>query len=131
MRRRVYGTGGGRARRAAVAGRNSPWRYGTIAGVKPVELDVHESPAIEALAEQVNRTGEERLLCRDGKVLARVLPPKPGPADGKRRRLRKTAAERRAAFLGSAGGWAHLDTDALVERIYESRRLSTKPPLEL
>ncbi len=36
------------------------------------------------------------------------------------------------AFRTAAGGWKGLvDTDKLITDIYESRRLSTKPPIEL
>ena len=35
------------------------------------------------------------------------------------------------AFLSSAGGWQDLDTDKLVANIYESRRISSRPPVEL
>jgi hypothetical protein len=36
------------------------------------------------------------------------------------------------AFRAAAGGWKGLiDTDKLIADIYESRRLSTKPPVEL
>ena len=34
-------------------------------------------------------------------------------------------------FLSSAGGWSDVDTDKLVEEIYESRRLSARLPVEL
>jgi hypothetical protein len=35
------------------------------------------------------------------------------------------------AFLSSAGGWKDVDTDKLVRDIYESRRQSSRPPVEL
>lgn len=35
------------------------------------------------------------------------------------------------AFRSAAGGWADVDTDRLKELLYESRKLSTRPPVEL
>jgi len=35
------------------------------------------------------------------------------------------------AFLSAAGTWRDVDTDALVRDIVESRRLSSRPPVEL
>ncbi|MBI3943376.1 MAG: hypothetical protein HY326_10225 [Chloroflexi bacterium] len=47
------------------------------------------------------------------------------------RRRRKTEADR-AAFLASAGGWRDLvDTEKLKADIYESRRISSRPPVEV
>ncbi len=42
---------------------------------------------------------------------------------------RKTAADL-AAFRAAAGGWADVDTDALIEFLYESRG-SSRPPVDL
>ena len=35
------------------------------------------------------------------------------------------------AFLTSAGGWADFDIDAFLKANEESRRLNTRPPVEL
>jgi hypothetical protein len=41
-------------------------------------------------------------------------------------------AEDYAAFRSAAGGWKDLiDVDRFIEDIYESRRISTRPPVEL
>ncbi len=47
-----------------------------------------------------------------------------------RRRRRKTRADYEA-FLSAAGSWHKVDTDRLVSDIYESRRLSSRPPVQL
>ena len=52
------------------------------------------------------------------------------PMRARRRGRRKTAADR-AAFRSAAGGWADVDTDALVETLYESRSQSSRPPVNL
>ena len=57
---------------------------------------------------------------------------KPAPVRKSRRRGRKITAADHAAFLSAAGGWQGLvDTDQLIEDIYESRRMSSRPPVEL
>lgn len=35
------------------------------------------------------------------------------------------------AFRSSFGGWADVDTDSLKKALYESRQLSTRPPVTL
>ena|SRR5436190_22716760 len=53
-----------------------------------------------------------------------------GTRGTKHKRNRRNAD--REAFLASLGGWKDLvDTDKLVEDIYESRRISTRPPIRL
>ncbi|MEA2573007.1 MAG: hypothetical protein QOH93_305 [Chloroflexia bacterium] len=47
------------------------------------------------------------------------------------RRSRRSPANREA-FLSTAGGWKDLvDTDRLIENIYESRSISSRPPIQL
>ena len=91
-------------------------------------IDVRDLPDLEQLAEEVRRTGEPRMLRRADEELAMIVPvPKRRRPAGRV----KTAADRKA-FLSSAGGWRDLvDTDQLVADIYESRRLSSRPPVEL
>lgn len=38
---------------------------------------------------------------------------------------------RKGIARSAGGGWADLDTDQLIEDIYESRRISSRPPVEL
>lgn len=52
------------------------------------------------------------------------------PLRARRRSRRKTAADL-AALRAAAGGWADVDTDALIETLYESRRQSSRPPVDL
>jgi hypothetical protein len=47
---------------------------------------------------------------------------------------RKVQAETEAdyeAFRSAAGRWSNIDTDKLIEDIYESRTISLRPPVEL
>lgn len=57
---------------------------------------------------------------------------KPFPTKRARRRGRVITDADYEAFLSSAGSWKGIvDTDKLVADIYESRRLSSRPPVEL
>jgi hypothetical protein len=52
------------------------------------------------------------------------------------RRPRRVQRSKRSptneAFLSTAGGWKDLvDTDRLIEDIYESRNISSRPPIQL
>jgi hypothetical protein len=60
---------------------------------------------------------------------AAVLRPLPARKASRRRRVVTDADY--AAFLSSAGGWAEVDTEKLKHDIAESRRLSSRPPVEL
>jgi antitoxin (DNA-binding transcriptional repressor) of toxin-antitoxin stability system len=90
-----------------------------------IAVDIADSDGIAALADAVSRSGHEHLLCREGEVLARVVPER---APGERHP--SPTADDRAAFLASAGGWADIDADELIERIYDQRRASVRPPFE-
>ncbi|HET7036974.1 MAG TPA: hypothetical protein VFI42_14920 [Thermomicrobiaceae bacterium] len=94
---------------------------------QPRAIDVADFPELRRIADEVNQTGEPRLLQRDGEDLAIIV-----PITELRRPSRrpKTEADYQA-FLSSAGGWADLDTDKLVADIYADRRRSNRPPLEL
>jgi len=94
----------------------------------PKTIDITDVPDILRLAEEVSRSNQPRILQRAGEDLAVVLPVGSRP---KRRRGAKTEAEL-AAFRASAGGWKGLvDTDQFIKDVYESRRISTRPPVEL
>src|SRR5690242_3019011 len=48
-----------------------------------------------------------------------------------RRRGRKRTAADHEAFLSAFGGWSDFDLDTFLENIYESRRSSSRPLVEL
>ena len=92
-------------------------------------IDVSSSPELLRIAEEVGASGEARLLRRDDKDLAVVVPVS---APAKPRKVgRKLSDEDRKAFLSAAGGWKDVDTDKLLEDIYASRRVSDRPPVDL
>jgi hypothetical protein len=91
-------------------------------------IDISNDPELLKLAEEVHTTHEPRILRRDDEDLAVLMPVTPKRT---RRRQEKTKADYEA-FHASAGGWKDLvDTDKLIADIYESRRHSSRPPVEL
>jgi hypothetical protein len=91
-------------------------------------IDVEEMPELDRVAQEVSSTGEALLLRKRGKDLAVVGPAEWIHAAGSRRVRTEADLE---AFLRTAGGWQDVDTDRLLEDIQESRKLQTRPPVEL
>jgi hypothetical protein len=91
-------------------------------------IDISDSPEVLRLAEEVRRAGEPHMLGRDGEHLAVVVPL---PQPKKHRRGHTLSEADYEAFHSTAGGWKDIDTDKLIENIYESRRISTRPPVDL
>jgi hypothetical protein len=94
-----------------------------------VSVDISNFPALVELVEEVASSGKPRLLRRDSEDVAVLMPLL--PASTPRRKSRAKTRADYEAFLTSAGSWANVDTDTLVEDIYESRRASTRSPVEL
>ncbi len=90
-------------------------------------MDISDAPELLRLVEEVRRAGEPRVLQRDGQDVA-VVAPLPEP---KRNRERAPSEADYEAFRSAAGSWADVDTDALIENIYETRRRSNRSPVEL
>ena|SRR5712692_3712053 len=92
-------------------------------------IDISSVPDLVRIAEEVRTTGRPRILRRNGEDMAIVIP----IALGSRRKVKRTRTKADYdAFLLAAGGWKGLvDADKLLADIYESRALSTKPPIEL
>ncbi len=92
-------------------------------------IDISNTPDLLRLAEEVAESGKPRVLRRADEDVAVLLPiKKPAP---RRRTGRKKTTEDYAAFRSSAGGWKDVDVDTLLEDIYESRNISTRPPVDL
>ena len=91
-------------------------------------IDISHVPELLRIVEEVRATNEPRVLRREGEDLAILVP----SSSTKRTRPRraKTTADYEA-FRSAAGSWRDVDTDKLVSEIYESRRRSTRPPVEL
>src|SRR5581483_5865934 len=95
---------------------------------QPKTLDVSDVPDVLSLAEEVHRAGEPTILQCAGVDLAVIIPL---PQPGKRQQRRALSKADYEAFRSAAGGWHDIDTDKLIENIYESRRLSIRPPIDL
>ncbi len=74
-------------------------------------------------------SGKPRVLRRADEDVAILMPLKKPAA--RWRTGRKKTKEGYEAFLASAGNWSDVDTDKLLEEIYESRNISTRPPVDL
>jgi hypothetical protein len=95
---------------------------------EPIELG--DASELLQVAEEVRRSHTPRLLRHAGEDLAIVVPVSHTPT--KRRRGREKTAADFEAFRRAAGSWKDLvDTGKLIEDIYESRRISTRPPVDL
>ncbi len=92
-------------------------------------IDISNVPELMRLVEEVRASHEARVLRRDDEDLAILMPAKPGQK--RKAKPAKTRADYEA-FRSSAGGWKGLvDTEKLKEDIYESRRRSSRRPVNL
>jgi hypothetical protein len=91
-------------------------------------IDISNTPDLLKLAEEVRASQKPYLLRRDGEDIALLVP---APAASKRRGTPGKSEADMAAFWSSFGGWKDMDTDKLISDIYESRCISTRPPVEL
>lgn len=92
-------------------------------------IDISSVPDLVRIAEEVRTSGRPRILRRNGEDMAMVIPIAHGRKHGTRRTRTQADYD---AFLSSAGGWKGLvDGDKLLRDIYESRELSTKPPISI
>ena len=95
---------------------------------EPKTLEIGSMPEVLRIVNEVRKTRTPRVLSRRKKPLA-VLQ----PLNGKRKRTKRAKTRKDyEAFLASAGGWKDLvDTEKLKRDIYESRMISTRPPVTL
>ncbi len=91
-------------------------------------IDISNEPELLRLVEEVRKSEEPLVLRRDSEDLAILTPVKFAPK--RRPRRAKTKADYEA-FLPAPGSWKDVDTDKLVADIYESRRRSSRAPVEL
>jgi hypothetical protein len=92
-------------------------------------IDISNTPDLLHLVEEVAESGKPRVLRRADEDVAVLLPVKKPTT--RRRTGRKKTKEDYEAFRSSAGGWKDVDVDTLLEDIYESRDISTRPPIDL
>ena len=95
----------------------------------PTPIDITNIPELVRIAEEVEATKTPRELVRENKPVA-LITPVTGAKKAKKQQA-KTKADYEA-FKSAAGGWKDLvDTEKLKRDIYESRKISTRPPIEL
>ncbi len=87
-------------------------------------IEISNMPEVLRIVNEVRKTRTPRVLSRRKKPLAILR-----PIEKKRKRTK--SKDDYEAFLASAGSWADVDTDKLIEDIYESRRISSRPPVKL
>ncbi len=92
-------------------------------------IDISNTPDLVRLVEEVTESGKPRMLRHADKDVAVLLPVKKG-ASHERTGRKKTTADYEA-FRSSAGGWKDVDVDKLLADIYESRTISTRPPVDV
>lgn len=96
---------------------------------EPRLIDISDTPELLRLVEELRKSDERRVLRRDSEDLAILTPVKGIP---RRRAKRAKTKGDHEAFLSSAGSWKGIvDTDKLVADIYESRRRSSRPSVDL
>jgi antitoxin (DNA-binding transcriptional repressor) of toxin-antitoxin stability system len=89
-------------------------------------INISPLPDLLHLTEEVRRDNRVVVLTNNGEDVARLSPLAPNRSG--RRGHREADL---AAFLAAAGSWKDVDTDRLVEDIYESRARSSRPPVDL
>ena len=92
-------------------------------------IDIRSLPDLMRLAEEVKATKTPRVLKKADEAVAILMPV--GTAAQPKKKRAKTKADYEA-FKVAAGGWKGVvDTEKLKRDIYESRKISTRPPIEL
>lgn len=91
-------------------------------------IEIGDNQELLRLVEAVNEQGAPVVLRRGGAdvaVLTRI------PPASQRKSRPQLSEEDLAAFRSAAGSWHDVDTDKLIEDIYENRRRSVSPPVDL
>jgi hypothetical protein len=93
---------------------------------EPTPIDITNIPDLLRLAEEVEATKKPRVLKRHNTPIALLAPVKRQP-------MAKTKQQANyEAFLSAAGSWKQLiDAEQFKKDIYESRKLSTRLPVQL
>lgn len=89
-------------------------------------VNISNTPDLLRLAEEVRKENRVVVLTSNGEEVARLSPPV--RRSSRRGSRRENDLE---AFRSAAGSWKDVDTDRLIEDIYESRKRSNRPPVEL
>jgi hypothetical protein len=91
-------------------------------------IEIDDSPVLLRLVEEAQSAGRPIVLRRAGADVAR-LEPVVAPTKRRRRVITEAAI---AASRSAAGGWkGNVDVDQFLKDNAESRRISTRPPVDL
>jgi hypothetical protein len=97
---------------------------------KPIDIDDH--PELLSLAREVQETGEPRELRAEGEAVALVVPIVGREEPTRSYPWREKTEADYEAFRSAAGGWKGLvDVEKFKRDNAESRRISTRPPVDL
>ena len=91
-----------------------------------IDLNAGDVPDIAEVAEEVHRTKQPRVIRRADEELAVIAPVRKKAKAG-----RRPTPEDVKAFESAFGAWTGVDLEGFLRANEESRRLSTRPPVEL
>jgi|SRR5919202_3904318 hypothetical protein len=91
-------------------------------------VNISSIPELLRLVEEVMRDNHVIVLAAEDRDMAVLSPLTSRRGRSRGKRLSEADV---AAFRSSAGSWSDVDTDKLLEDIYESRARSSRPPVEL
>jgi hypothetical protein len=95
----------------------------------PVMIDISNNPDLVRLVEEVKNTKKPRILKQDSEPVAMLMPMEPA---GKQRDKKARSQTHYKAFLAAAGSLkGFIDAERLKKDIYESRKLLTRPAIEV
>ncbi|MBI3913581.1 MAG: hypothetical protein HY327_05275 [Chloroflexi bacterium] len=90
-------------------------------------IEISKIPELLRIVNEVRKSRTPRVLSRRKEPVAILR-----PINGSAKRAKRTKSKKDfEAFLASAGSWKDVDTDKLIKDIYESRKISSRPPVEL
>lgn len=95
----------------------------------PKTIDIDNEPELVRLVSTLRDEQTAVHLRLDGEDVAIVTPVATGAHDQPVRRIE--TGEDLAEFLSFAGGWADVDTDKLIDEIYQQRLVTIRPTIEL
>ena len=91
-------------------------------------IDIESKPDVVRLMDEIGTTGDPVILRLEGKEIAVLTPLEPA----RDYPWREPTEEDREAFRSAAGSWkGSIDVERFVKANYESRRRSSRPPVNL
>ncbi len=97
--------------------------------IRPIPFEEF-SNNIAGFFERVIHGHETVMVEKDEGEIVMMKPAKLASRSTRRSSRKRTEADREA-FLSSFGGWSDVDDEAFIKRIYESRNMPSRPPVEL